>query len=316
MTRTFPSDHHSAAVFTLALACLLGGCTMDAQNAPEEEIETASDGITNATATPEPAYAINIGGCTGSVISQHYILTAGHCFESSGTFNRRVRTGINSEILVYSGPVDVAVHPNFVSGAEYVEAWDIALVRLRNNGMGSTFPRVQIYAGPETPWTSSGGLFYITGYGLGTDPGGAKDCAHAGLGGIKRGANFAFRGEGVHEGSTWFSVRGYSSLRTTCAGDSGAPYLLTRNGEDFLFAVHRGSTEVPNGSVGGAMVQPKLAWIQARSADTLGLPLTCGLVRDHRVTPEVHFYNCTERPPPPVVHGIDDIGTGVFEAVP
>jgi len=45
------------------------------------------------------------------------------------------------------------------------------------------------------------------------------------------------------------------------------------------------------------MVQTKMAWIQARSADTLGLPLVCVLVRDHRSAQEVDFYDCTEHPP-------------------
>jgi len=48
-------------------------------------------------------------------------------------------------------------------------------------------------------------------------------------------------------------------------------------------------------------VQAKLAWIQARTADTLGLPLACTHVRDHRVTPTIEYYDCVERPPPPVL---------------
>ena len=44
------------------------------------------------------------------------------------------------------------------------------------------------------------------------------------------------------------------------------------------------------------MVQAKMAWIQARSADTLGLPLVCTLVRDHRSAQEVDYYDCAEKP--------------------
>ena len=115
----------------------------------------------------------------------------------------------------------------------------------------------------------------------------------------------------MHEGPTWFSVQGYSSIRTTCAGDSGAPYVLTRNGEDFLFAVHSRSERVHNGTVRANMVQPKLAWIQARARDTLGLPLVCTLVRDHRVSPEAHYYRCAEQPPDPVVAAAGRVGGAV-----
>jgi hypothetical protein len=287
-----------AAALMLAVS---GGCTLDAQSMSDEEVETEDTALTNSGSSADPAYIVNVNGCTGSVISQHYILSAAHCFRASGAFFVTIRTGMSSENVVYSAQADVVIHPNWVNQAADREAWDLAVVRLRNNGMGSSFPRVRIYAGPETPWTSRGGMFHVSGYGDGSAPGGARNCTDGVGGGIKRGGNFAFLGEGMHQGTTWFSVRGYSSLRSTCAGDSGSPYLLNRNGEDFLFAVHSRSERVAGGTIRATMVQAKLAWIQARTADTLRLPLACTHVRDHRVTPTIEYYNCVERPLPPVL---------------
>ena len=295
------------ALATAALTVTgLSGCTLDTQPAAEDEnadVASLDSPITNGDPSAEPAYVININGCTGSVISQHYILSAAHCFGASGPRMITIRTGMTSATVVYSSTADVVIHPNWVDQAADREAWDMAVIRLRGAGMGSSFTRVRMYAGPETPWTTRGGIFHVSGYGGGSDPDGPKDCADAGGGGTKRGGSFAFRGAGMHEGATWFSVQGYSSLRTTCAGDSGAPYLLNRSGEDFLFAVHSRSERVHNGTVRANMVQAKLAWILARTRDTLGLPLACSLVRDHRVSPEVHYYDCKEQPLPPVLSG-------------
>jgi hypothetical protein len=107
-------------------------------------------------------------------------------------------------------------------------------------------------------------------------------------------------------------VDGYSSIRTLCHGDSGAGWRLPRNGQDFLFAIWSGGYFKHNKPLSATMVQTKMAWIQARSADTLGLPLVCGLVRDHRSTQEVDYYDCTEHPPRVIFGGVVTAVKGAF----
>lgn len=280
-----------AALFALALSAAATGCAYDAEAPLDEEVAEADEAITNAP--PDgPHFVVNLGNCSGVAISPNYILTAAHCFNHSSFFAVTVRAGLFSETVAFAGTAQVVVHPSWSPTAANRDAWDIAVVRLFNGGLGTGFERARIYSGPETPWTAKGNGFYVAGYGRGTSSGGARNCSSGDSGNIiKRGGNFAFLGTGQKSGSTFLSVNGYSSLRTTCKGDSGAPYILPRNGVDFAFAIHSGSTDIAGGAMRGTMIEPKLSWIQSTAA-SMGVPLVCPLVRDRRTSPAMHYYDC------------------------
>ena len=278
-----------AALLTLLMST---ACAFDSQAPLEEDVESHDSAITNAY-IDGPGYIVNFGGCSGSVIAPNYIVTAAHCFNRTAPFAVTVRSGLYSETIAYSGTADVVVHPNWSPNASDRVSWDIALVHLWNTGVGTNFPRALVYGGPEAPWTSRGGTFYISGYGRGSDPGGSKNCSGADSGGIlKRGANFAFLGTGAKSGSTWLTSDSYSSLRSTCGGDSGAPYVLPRNGTDFIFGVHSSSANVANGTIRGPLLAAKMDWI-LNTAAGLGAPMSCPFVRDHRTSPSMYYWRCS-----------------------
>ena len=301
----------------LAVTAGLAGCAI----APsDDDVDETTSELTNGTPSG-PAYVVELEGipygpCTATVISQHYLLSSAHCFTLSGATETSVLTGDNFTGRVYQDLADVVIHPSWDGGAPDREMWDLALIHLRGAGMGAGFSRVPIYAGPETPWTTKGPLFNVSGYGYGSDaPGGTRDCPAKGDndGTIdqKRSARFAFNGEGMQDDrGTWQSVHGSSSIRTLCDGDSGAGYRLTRNNIDFLFAVQSQSNLIANGVINAPLVAPKMEWIQEQSSDTLRFPLVCSLVHDHRnPQQEVDSYDCVEKPrlvvtrpplPPPV----------------
>lgn len=285
------SFRFASALAALALSAAATGCAYDAQEPLDEEVALTDEAITNAP--PDgPHFVVNLGNCSGVAISANYVLTSAHCFGHSSFFAVTIRAGLFSESIPYSGTAEVVVNPNWSQGAANQDSWDIAVVRLFGAGLGTAFERARIYAGPETPWTTKGNGFYVAGYGKGTGSGGAKNCSSADAGGIiKRGGNFAFLGTGQKSGSTWLSVNGYSSLRTTCNGDSGTPYLLPRNGVDFAFAIHSASANTAGGAVRATMIQPKMDWIQATAA-SMGVPLACSLVRDNRTSPGMHYFDC------------------------
>lgn len=294
-----PSLISSLAFLALALlgatGCALDGTAVDDAGFVDDDVTGLEEPITLGDPNVEPPWVVDVNGCTGVVLSQHYVLTAAHCFGRSSFFAVTVRTGMFRETVLVTSLTtsQVVIHPDFVAGSSNRAAWDLALVRLGGNGVGATFPRARIYAGPEAPWTKQGNSFYIIGYGKGSNPNGVGDCDRADSGGIKRWAFFATRGSGIQSNGAWQSVNAYHSRRSTCNGDSGAPYLLPRSGQNYVFAIHSGSTGKPGGTVTGAMVRPKMDWILAESSK-MGVPLRCAYVRDHTQSPEVHYFDCRE----------------------
>jgi len=278
----------------LGLVLILAGCEQ-----PELSTSSTEEAITNANPTSSAAYAVRLQGphgCTGVTLSRHWLITAAHCYDGTpGGYTTTVSRGTYPDQMTtsYSGTVDVFIHPSYQTDDDAwgPAAWDIALVRLRGNGLNS-FTAAQVYAGPETPWTTRGPLLDIIGYGWGSDAGGRTECTNNDqlTFGVKRRAHFAFSGSGE---SNWLGVDSYSSLRTTCHGDSGGPWVLVRNSQDYLVALTSRGYLQSNHSSAGTRVDPKMEWIQD-IANAITPKLSCPLTRDHRFPQEVDFRACTE----------------------
>ncbi|MGQ0503784.1 MAG: trypsin-like serine protease [Myxococcaceae bacterium] len=268
-----------------------------------EDLMDQSQELTNSPATAGSTTVVRINGCTGTILSPHYIVTAAHCFGSTNAFNVTVRGGQNSETLLYSGMADVGVHFGWVDQAADRESWDVAAVHLRGAGLPAALGRAKIYNGPETPWKTRNAQLFIEGYGFGSNPGGVDDCSETNQqADTKRRAAFNFKGTGRVESGVWQSAVVSHPSRTTCQGDSGSPYFIRRNNLDFMVAVHSRSQRVHGGEARGSLIAPKLQWIQA-FAELVQPRLSCSLVRDHRFPTYTEHYDCREGTvtPPPVV---------------
>jgi hypothetical protein len=266
----------------------------------QPEFSTSTEeAITNANPTTGAAYAVHLSGphgCTGVTLSRHWLITAAHCYDGTpGSYTTLVQRGTYPDQMAtsYNGTVDVYIHPSYWTDDDSwgPTAWDIALVRLRGNGLNS-FTSVPIYSGPETPWTSKGGQIDAIGYGWGSDPGGRTECTNNDnlVDGVKRRAHFAFSGSGE---SNWEGIDIYSSIRATCHGDSGGPWVLVRNGFDYLVALDSRGYLKSDASSGGVHVEPKMQWVQD-IASFVTPKLSCPVVRDHRYAVEVDYRNCSE----------------------
>jgi hypothetical protein len=166
-------------------------------------------------------------------------------------------------------------------------------------GAGVTTTPINILE-EETPWTTSGASFQAVGYGIGSNAGGRRDCPIAEEdepdlvpSGTKRRASFSFSGTGVLKSGVWQAALASSSVRTLCSGDSGGPWVVTRQGIDLVTAVTSRSAREPGETVRGSLVLPKMGWIQDVSEGFVPA-LNCVHVRDHRYTPTLYYQRCTE----------------------
>ncbi|MBL8612010.1 MAG: trypsin-like serine protease [Myxococcales bacterium] len=283
-------QNRSPALLALALGISLhaAGCAE-----PEDQADPVSDpqSLSNSALAPDATYAVYLqvpaGTCTGIVLSKHYILTAGHCLESNREVDLTVRGGTQGEVTLYQGRANVGVHPSYrEDDAHWM--YDAGLILLHGNGMSSV-PEVRFYAGPEAPWTQSGGLFQGVGYGRGTAPGDAENCMDNARFGARRRGNFRFLGRGEVVGGVWRAFDAQSSVRSLCPGDSGGPLVLNRGGRPYVFGVTSRSYLRAGAPVTGILAEPLFPDIELGSRQA-GRPLSCPV----RSEGGVSFRVCSE----------------------
>jgi hypothetical protein len=253
-------------VAALALSC---GPASDPGGGPA----TSGEALTRSPASTAVPWAaklgfINGGGCSVYVLSNHWIMGVKHCFDSwvgAGSFPIIYTAPNGVQQVIYNGPGVVRTYP-WSSG--HVE--DIGLVYLVN-GLGANLGltgQAKLYADTRHPWCSysdpSELVFWIAGYGGGTDVGGSNDCGTSTTT-IKRLNTFALRSGSCSGALDLWST---PSEVHPCYGDSGAAMLLVRDGEYLAFAhAAWASCLVGSCSAGGVRIEPFLGWIHDTSAE-------------------------------------------------
>jgi Trypsin len=239
--------------------------------------------------------------CTGTTLSQHWILTAAHCL--AGKSNESHEAVVYADEyedfrLMYQGKASFYNHPDY-DGGTYVglgradRGDDLGLVRLYGDGLVPDF-RAKIENGPKVAdpdrWKDGASIFFVSGFGKGTDVGAADDCDGA-PSGVKRIGRFKLTGNTDDNGTFGLgnpiAVEADRIGHTACQGDSGAPWSFADGAnpanEMRVFAVHSGdglfSNPLLGGDEWGALVPARLAWMIDKSADKQA-PLNCASNRE------------------------------------
>jgi hypothetical protein len=275
-----------------ALGPLFSGCTLAApENQTAVDLASHEQEITAANLTTEAPWVVRLdlpGGrlCSGSVLSEHYILTAGHCLAGyssnllSSVTVRWANVQGGSQAL-YTGQGWVLRNPQWHEheiGGDTGE--DIAMLQLGGSGVNVALTgRAKLWGwnSPDInndPWeqSSQNRWFTLIGWGL-TDPNGGSSCT-SGTSGVKR-IGYGFKVDAT--GQTATEVHAPINTTHACGGDSGAPWLFVRGGQLIAFAVH--SSRFPDLIVLGdyhraPLIKPKRNWMWEASRSN-GRQLIC-----------------------------------------
>lgn len=229
--------------------------------------------VTAATLSLVPTWVVHIavpdGGCSASVLSEHYLLTAAHCVADVAAgygdiVVRRADTPGTGQ-RVYNGRAQFLTHRDYNRGAGLDTENDIALLRLRDPGINlSLTGRAKIYIDYINPiWTRpESQVFTIAGWGL-TDPRGDGVCTPSGVLPVLRiGTGFLLQPASRDEKQMATAV----GFMKPCPGDSGTPWLFARASDFLAFAVHNGwYFQVGGNRHGATTILPKVEWIYAAS---------------------------------------------------
>jgi hypothetical protein len=271
---------------------------------PVASSTAAVTGTTQATGDAPWVVQLNFSAhsCTGSVLTEHYMLTAAHCVTDEPNPATLVQVFSGSTVsgasIVYSGPARFYVNEQFHAHdiTDDTEN-DIALIFL-SSGPGVDLTRTgqaKLWNNFDQPWTSSNAAdrtFDVIGWGLG-DLAGGSDCQD-GTSGVKRlGTGF------VLDQTSPYPIVATAPEHDThwCEGDSGAPLLYVRGGEYIQFGIATDTVSIPfDNYQEGPYLPPKLGWLYDETNLT-GITLQCS---GGGYAGGVGYLQCVEyRPPPP-----------------
>jgi len=251
----------SCLALTFALSSLVACTAQPVETADEGAVDQQNDEVRNGTTTTNPNWVVSIGGCSGWVVNEHWILTAQHCVagKTNGSVvnvRRASSAGVSQQI--YSGPANFYAHPDR-SGATH----DVGLVQLLSYGLRVDLTgQAKMYSDTRKPWSDSSlsRTMYAAGWGWELpDPNNSTNCLSDGSSELRIGSTTLETSSNTHYAS---ATLGY---QFPCDGDSGSPWLLYRGSPsaDYLgFAVHSRRDGSPR-KARGALLDDNRTWIES-----------------------------------------------------
>jgi len=282
--------HTTTGTLIAALSLGAAGCLAQ-PGFDDDQVAASESALTRSDLTDQVPWAVHIQtskGCSASVLSSHWILTAAHCV------NVAQSTAIDVSVSglpatpgapppvrhLYGGAARYFPHPSWDPNIIDTDSGDdIGLVHLE--GAGISIPltgQAALFADNREPWAGTwpNRYFHIVGYGRGTDANGSSDCDD----GVSRGKRIGY-GFQVDDDHATKSLTAPYGATHPCPGDSGAPWLFARGPstpkQDMVFGVMsslRTALPLVRDPMWAAMVKPKVPWIESTSHATAH-PLSC-----------------------------------------